>query len=644
MQYKLWRCFILGALWIRRGFVGIACLFFCSLSLPAWGDLLAVAAGIAPCVKEIHQQYVEEGNPPLEMVLGPCGALARQPAAGAPFDMFLFSEARWPQWMVEKGLAEEVQTFAIHSLALWSTEESITSLEEALQHPMACPTPDTTAYGMLAKRMLQEKGLWNDLEENDMFIFVKSSPAAVLAVRSGGAVSAFVPLMSALSMQRERGGSVVSFADVTEDQVGGLFGGAGENARRFWEYVRSEPEIWNALGWGTLLEGRVEHLEGGTWFAWGDQRLLLPSQISPPGEARIFLPPHKIHLLDPHRPVEPELRGGVLRGILRDMAYLRGRCTLHVEVGGAVVDVDVPEEHCSRLALKEGMPVLLGVRPEAVVVMPQRRGLQKRIYENVNLVKGVVGEMKDSLACARDRMKEKIGERKDIEGNEVIVAEPLGVEDAIGDPSPYKDFPLLVGEEKLMEVRFRNGRGQAFTSCPARWQGTLEQVLNLPLQEERDRGLLIATLNALAADFGFADKTVHCKDGSPDLCGRAIAEHLVETFGRDHVVGIVGYQPAFVKRVAEVFGPERVRVTDLNPKNVGFQRFGVEIWHGERDLERLARESTLALVTGSALSNGSFDAVWDILKEHQVQAFCFGTTIAGIAALLDYPRFCFEAC
>jgi hypothetical protein len=316
-----------------------------------------------------------------------------------------------------------------------------------------------------------------------------------------------------------------------------------------------------------------------------------------------------------------------------------------VQVGGAVVDADVPEEHCSRLVLKEGMPVLLGIRPEAVVVMSRSRGGCPHLSENFDSVKGARKEMKDSLLLARERMKEKLEEQKEwhMLGDEKITAEPLGVEDAIGDPSPYRDFPLLVGEEKLMEVRFRKGRGQAFTSCPARWAGTLQEVLNLPLEEERGRGLLIATLNALAAEFGLAEKTIHCKDASPDLCGRTIAEHLMQTFGRDQVVGIVGYQPAFVKRVAEAFGPERVRVTDLNPKNVGFQRFGVEIWHGERDLERLARESTLALVTGSALSNGSFDAVWDILKEHQVQAFCFGTTIAGIAALLDYPRLCFEA-
>jgi hypothetical protein len=194
-----------------------------------------------------------------------------------------------------------------------------------------------------------------------------------------------------------------------------------------------------------------------------------------------------------------------------------------------------------------------------------------------------------------------------------------------------------------MEIRFRNGRGQAFSSCPVRWKGTLEEIFSLSLEEEKNRGLLIASLNALAAEFGWAEKTVHCKDSSPDTCARAIAEHLLETFGNNHVVGIVGYHPAIIKRVTEAFGPERVRVTDLNPKNVGYQRFGVEIWHGERDLERLAQECSLALVTGSALSNGSFDIVWDTLKEHQVQAFCFGTTIAGIAALLEYPRLCFEA-
>lgn len=224
----------------RKRVLALCCVLSCLISLPAWGDVLAVAAGIAPCVKEIHQQYVEEGNPPLEMVLGPCGGLARQAAAGAPFDMFLFSEARWPRWMVEKGLGEDVHAFAIHSLALWSPLESITSLEEALQYKMACPTPDTAAYGMLAKRMLQEKGLWEDLEGKDMFVFVKSAPAAMLAVRSGSAVSAFVPLVLAVMAQQERGGSVLSFSDVTEDQVGGLFGGAGENARRFWEYLRSE--------------------------------------------------------------------------------------------------------------------------------------------------------------------------------------------------------------------------------------------------------------------------------------------------------------------------------------------------------------------------------------------------------------------
>ncbi len=239
----------------RNLIFGILSVILCFVSLPARGDTLALAAGIAPCVKEIHQQYVDEGNPPLEIVLGPCGGLARQAAAGAPFDMFLLAEARWPQWMVEKGLGEDVHAFAIHSLALWSAQEGITSLEDAMQYKMACPVPETTAYGMLAKRMLVEKGLWEDLEAKDMFVFVKSAPAAILAVRSGSAVSGFVPLVSALNMQKERGGSVVSFPEVTEDQVGGLFAGAGENARHFWKYVCSEAAspIWEKWHFDPVL-------------------------------------------------------------------------------------------------------------------------------------------------------------------------------------------------------------------------------------------------------------------------------------------------------------------------------------------------------------------------------------------------------
>jgi len=242
----LWGWIVLGKKWIRQISLGFLCALCCCAALPVRGDTLALAAGIAPCVKEIHQQYVDEGNPPLEMVLGPCGALARQAAAGAPFDMFLLSEARWPQWMVEKGLGEDVHAFAIHSLALWSKNEAVATLDEAVRHIMACPTPETTAYGMLAKRMLEDEGLWEDLEAKDMFVFVKSAPEAILAVRSGSAVSAFVPLVSAVNMQKELGGSVVSFVHVRENQVGGLFTGAGENARNFWKYVRSEAAspIW----------------------------------------------------------------------------------------------------------------------------------------------------------------------------------------------------------------------------------------------------------------------------------------------------------------------------------------------------------------------------------------------------------------
>lgn len=251
--------------------------------------------------------------------------------------------------------------------------------------------------------------------------------------------------------------------------------------------------------------------------------------------------------------------------------------------------------------------------------------------------------MRDSLCTAKDRILNLLKESS-ISMVERVHAEPLGVEEAIGDPSPYKDFPLLGGVEKLVDVTFRNSRGQAFSSSPCRWSGTLTEVFSLSLDIEKNRTIVIATINALARDIGISEGTVHCRDKEPHECGRQMALGLVREFGNNSVVGIAGYNPAIIRNVVDVFGPERVRVTDLNPANVGQIRYGAHIWHGKKDLEKLASECSVALVTGSALCNGTLDEVVETLEAYSRPSIFFGTTIAGIADLMGYRRWCFKSC
>lgn len=75
---------------------------------------------------------------------------------------------------------------------------------------------------------------------------------------------------------------------------------------------------------------------------------------------------------------------------------------------------------------------------------------------------------------------------------EVVSARALTPEEAIGTPE-RSDFPILKGKESMMEARFRGNRGQAFTSMPGDFRGTLEEVTDWA-------DVVLATGTALAND------------------------------------------------------------------------------------------------------------------------------------------------
>ncbi len=208
-------------------------------------EVVAVAAGISPCVQEIMDLYVAKGGAPLSMVTGPCGALAKQAEAGAPYDLVMMSEPRWPNWMKEKDLLTDVHTFAIGQLVLWSDRGEKPTMDGIKDHITAVPDPEMTAYGMLTKNYLSSKKLWESFASGEI-VTTKSAPQAIMAVSSGAAQWAFVPKSSAL----KAGGPFLTLEGATMDQVGGLGPNAGPDARAFWEFCRSKDidHVWERWG------------------------------------------------------------------------------------------------------------------------------------------------------------------------------------------------------------------------------------------------------------------------------------------------------------------------------------------------------------------------------------------------------------
>lgn len=154
---------------------------------------------------------------------------------------------------------------------------------------------------------------------------------------------------------------------------------------------------------------------------------------------------------------------------------------------------------------------------------------------------------------------------------------------------------------------------------------------------------MIATMNAAGRALGLVGGTVHCRDQGPQHCAAAMVKTVAERRGLDRCIGIVGYQPAILDEFVRRFGASNLRVLDLNPVNVGRTVHGVTIGDGETQLEPIANECDLCLVTGSALANGTLDAIVNVLNRHCREVLLFGTTIAFPAVLLNMERLCSEA-
>jgi uncharacterized protein (DUF4213/DUF364 family) len=209
--------------------------------------------------------------------------------------------------------------------------------------------------------------------------------------------------------------------------------------------------------------------------------------------------------------------------------------------------------------------------------------------------------------------------------------------DVIGTPK-RKDFPLLKGKERIVEARFKESCGQAFTDAYVQFNGELRDVVSLSLTNNENRATFIATMNAVMNQLGMVEGTTHCKNEEPEICSQELAAHISKEFG-DPKIAIVGYQPSMVEALSRRF---TIRAADLDKGNIGKLKAGGRILDGDADLEEIIKWSDLVLATGSTVVNGTIER---IIRVAGLKPLIFyGITIAGPAKLLGLNRFCIRTC
>ena len=217
-----------------------------------------------------------------------------------------------------------------------------------------------------------------------------------------------------------------------------------------------------------------------------------------------------------------------------------------------------------------------------------------------------------------------------LEGEEVTVkAATLSTEEAIGNPED-KDYPLVKGQERMMQAEFRGARGQAFTDMYGDFSGRLSDIARMELKNNFRRAIFIATFNALMSYLGLAEGTVHCKDTKPRECAAELADYIENSYGHPKIA-MVGFQPRMVEALAGRF---ELRVSDMDRDNIGQEKFGVKIDDPARSEDNL-EWCDLALVTGTTVAN---DTIAQFITAKPV--IFYGVTIAGAAKALGLNRFC----
>ncbi|WP_022670559.1 Rossmann-like domain-containing protein [Hippea alviniae] len=225
-----------------------------------------------------------------------------------------------------------------------------------------------------------------------------------------------------------------------------------------------------------------------------------------------------------------------------------------------------------------------------------------------------------------------------------IKMRPLKPEEAIGKPE-RDDFPLLKGKEVLIEADFLSAKGQAFTDEPSDFEGYIEDVLKLSLSTNRNRAVVVATINAVLRHLNMTWGTIHCKDEEPSQCAAEMAERFYRRWGKNTTIGMVGLQPALAASMITVFSANNVKIADLDEDNIGKDFNGVKILDGREFSKKVVAESFVALITGSSVVNGTIDELIGVSKmdnKNRIVIF-YGTTIAGVASLLNLNRLCFKS-
>ncbi|MBO3697468.1 molybdate ABC transporter substrate-binding protein [Roseivirga sp. E12] len=136
--------------------------------------MVATSANMQFAIVELERAFEALEGADIEIILGSSGKLTNQIIAGAPYDLFLSADSKFPETLVDKGLVSgRPKTYAFGKLVIW-TSMDLNSMEGLTKIALggikiAIANPKTAPYGVAALENLKSNGDWEEIKDQVVF-------------------------------------------------------------------------------------------------------------------------------------------------------------------------------------------------------------------------------------------------------------------------------------------------------------------------------------------------------------------------------------------------------------------------------------------------------------------------------------------
>lgn len=223
---------------------------------------VAVAANLAPVMDELKSVFEKGSQDTIKVVIGSSGKLTAQIENGAPFDVFLSADTKYPETLYKEKLTiDSPKVYACGILVLWTTRigdlsKWTTLLNDPAIKKIALADPQTAPYGREAVHALKYYKLYQSVHKK--LVYGESIGQANDFIVSGSADVGFTSKSTVLAPNLKEKGVWI---EVPAEAYGRIAQAAvilkhadgmdRETARKFYDFLYSSEarEIFKKYGY-----------------------------------------------------------------------------------------------------------------------------------------------------------------------------------------------------------------------------------------------------------------------------------------------------------------------------------------------------------------------------------------------------------